>query len=153
MALQRHETLYYMVLDVFKHNKLPGFRYFPFKLKIICISNCIFNFVNQHWEMFMSWICKCNLQPNEVFIFKKKRWRNQYWLVHNENMCVYIFSFLTLLDHYVKCIFVHNIYWLEKFRLSIERNSISVIDYIYPNLLIFSWFVLRDRTLFFWISR
>lgn len=53
-------------------------------------------------------------------------------------ICVYIyFSFLTLLDHYIKCIFVHNIYWLEKFRLSIERNSISVIDYIYPNLLIF----------------
>lgn len=53
-------------------------------------------------------------------------------------ICMYIyFSFLTLLDHYIKRIFVHNIYWLEKFRLSIERNSISVIDYIYPKLLIY----------------
>lgn len=140
--------MYYLLFDVFKHNKLTGFGYIPFKLKIICISNLHIQFC-QHWEC--SWVEFVNVIYNQMkYLFLKRKGGGTNINLYIVKICVYIyFSFLTLLDHYIRCIFVHNIYWLEKFRLSIERNSISVIEYIYPNLLIFCWFVLRDRTLFF----
>lgn len=69
------------------------------------------------------------------YLFLKRKGEGTNIDLYILKICVYIiFSFLTLLDHYIKCIFVHNIYWLE---MSIEINSISVIDSIYPNLLIF----------------
>lgn len=69
------------------------------------------------------------------YLFLKSKGEGTNIDLYIMKICVYIiFSFLTRLDHYIKCIFVHNIYWLE---MSIEINSISVIDYIYPSLLIF----------------
>lgn len=70
------------------------------------------------------------------YLFLKRKGEGANINLYIVKICVYIYIFFsTLLDYYIKCIFVHNIYWLEKFRLPIERNS--VMDYIYPNLFIF----------------
>lgn len=81
-------------------------------------------------------MCKCYLQPNVVFIFKIKGDGTNIDL-YIRKMYVYVFySSLTLLGHHIKCIFVHNIYWLENVDFCYSKNFISVIDYIYLYLLI-----------------